>query len=90
MARHVPVIPLNCLPAQDHFYRHFGARAIGLILVPFVIYLSFFWVHFAVLTRSGPGDSFMSPEFQETLSGSEMLLNSQGTLYPHTLFMLHG
>jgi len=63
---------------QEYFWRHFTARAIGLIVVPFVIYLSFFYVHFAVLTQSGPGDSFMSPAFQETLAGNEMLLNSKG------------
>jgi dolichyl-phosphate-mannose-protein mannosyltransferase len=54
------------------------ARAIGLIVVPFVIYLSFFYVHFAILVQSGPGDTFMSPAFQETLAGNEMLLNSHG------------
>ena len=54
------------------------ARVVGLIVVPFIIYLSFFYVHFAILVQSGPGDSFMSPAFQETLAGNEMLLNSQG------------
>lgn len=54
------------------------ARAVGLIVVPFILYLSFFWVHFTVLTHSGPGDTFMSPAFQETLIGNELLLNSQG------------
>lgn len=57
------------------------ARAIGLIVVPFIIYLSFFYVHFAILTQSGPGDTFMSPAFQETLSGNEMLLNSHGMIF---------
>jgi dolichyl-phosphate-mannose-protein mannosyltransferase len=55
------------------------ARAIGLIVVPFIIYLSFFYVHFAILTRSGTGDTFMSPAFQETLIGNELLMNSQGS-----------
>jgi dolichyl-phosphate-mannose-protein mannosyltransferase len=63
---------------QEYFWRHFTARAIGLIAVPFLIYLSFFYVHFAVLVRSGPGDAFMSPAFQETLVGNDMLLNSRG------------
>lgn len=63
---------------QEHFWRHFAARAIGLILIPFVVYLSFFYVHFAILTKSGPGDTFMSPQFQETLAGNELLMNSQG------------
>ncbi len=54
------------------------ARATGLILVPFILYLSFFYIHFSILTTSGPGDSFMSPAFQETLAGNEMLLKSHG------------
>lgn len=54
------------------------ARSVGLIAVPLVLYLSFFYVHFAVLTHSGTGDTFMSPAFQETLIGNELLLNSQG------------
>lgn len=49
------------------FFQHFFARAFSLIIVPLVLFLFWFWVHFAILTRSGPGDSFMSPEFQETL-----------------------
>jgi dolichyl-phosphate-mannose--protein O-mannosyl transferase len=45
---------------------------------PFVIYLAIFYVHFSILIYSGPGDSFMSPAFQETLKGNELLLNAQG------------
>ena len=71
-------IPSPLMLSQDYFTRHFMARAMGLIIVPFIIYLSFFYVHFAILVQSGPGDSFMSPAFQETLAGNEMLLNSQG------------
>ncbi|KAG6845492.1 hypothetical protein H0H87_008389 [Tephrocybe sp. NHM501043] len=73
----------------EHFWKHFAARAVGLILVPFVIYLSFFYVHFAILTHSGPGDTFMSPAFQETLLGNEMLLNSQEIRFYDTLTMKH-
>lgn len=57
------------------FGKHFVARAFALIVVPFFFYLFWFQVHFAILTRSGPGDDFMSPEFQETLS--ENLMSSQ-------------
>ena len=64
---------------MDYFWQHFAARAVGLIVVPLIVYLSFFYVHFAILTHSGTGDTFMSPAFQETLSGNELLLNSQGT-----------
>ncbi|KAJ7180678.1 glycosyltransferase family 39 protein [Mycena filopes] len=74
---------------MEHFWRHFTARAVGLILVPFVIYLSFFYIHFAVLTKSGPGDTFMSPAFQETLAGNEMLMNSQEIKYFDVVTMRH-
>ena len=64
---------------KEYFGKHFIARTIGLIVIPFIIYLSFFYVHFAILNQSGPGDTFMSPAFQETLLGNEMLLNSKGS-----------
>ncbi|KAF9365882.1 hypothetical protein BGX34_007831, partial [Mortierella sp. NVP85] len=57
---------------MQEFMNHFWARALALILVPFIIYLFWFWVHFAILTRSGSGDDFMSSEFQETLKGNSM------------------
>lgn len=54
------------------FYRHFKARFIGLIVLPFAIYLFWFWVHFAVLKDSGPGNAYMSPAFQETLANNPL------------------
>ncbi|KAF2151368.1 glycosyltransferase family 39 protein [Myriangium duriaei CBS 260.36] len=54
------------------FGKHLAARVTGLIIVPFCIYLFWFQVHFAILNRSGPGDDFMSPQFQETLSDNLM------------------
>ncbi|KAF1348496.1 dolichyl-phosphate-mannose--protein mannosyltransferase [Delphinella strobiligena] len=54
------------------FGKHLSARLVGLIVVPFMLYLFWFQVHFAILSRSGPGDDFMSPEFQETLSDNIM------------------
>ncbi|KAF4611280.1 hypothetical protein D9613_007056 [Agrocybe pediades] len=43
----------------------------------------------AILTQSGPGDSFMSPAFQETLAGNEMLLNSKEIHYYDTVTLRH-
>ncbi|KAG0215255.1 hypothetical protein BGX28_000474 [Mortierella sp. GBA30] len=57
---------------MQEFMSHFWARVVGLILVPIVVYLFWFYVHFAILTHSGPGDDFMSTEFQETLKGNTM------------------
>ncbi|KAJ3388379.1 hypothetical protein HDU84_009813 [Entophlyctis sp. JEL0112] len=58
------------------FYKHFAARALCLIVLPISLYLSFFYIHFALLPYSGPGDAFMSPKFQATLLGNEMLTKS--------------
>lgn len=52
--------------------KHFIARAVGLILVPFLVYLTSFAVHLGVLNRSGEGDGFMSSAFQHTLIGHGM------------------
>ncbi|KAG8902034.1 hypothetical protein FRB99_004858 [Tulasnella sp. 403] len=73
----------------EQFYRHFAARALGLIVWPFMVYLSFFWIHFKVLKYSGTGDSFMSPQFQESLAGNELLLNSQEIRYYDIVTLKH-
>lgn len=39
--------------------------AVGLLFLPFLFYLSVFFVHFALLPHSGPGDAFMSQAFQK-------------------------
>ena len=71
------------------FGKHFAARAIGLIIVPFLMYLFWFQVHFAILTRSGPGDDFMTPAFQETLSDNIMNAASTGIEYYDSIAMKH-
>ncbi|KAL7415547.1 dolichyl-phosphate-mannose-protein mannosyltransferase [Mrakia frigida] len=74
---------------MERFSQHFLARVVGLILLPFIIYLSFFWVHFKILCYSGTGDTFMSAAFQETLMGNELLLNSQEIRYYDTISFRH-
>lgn len=69
--------------------KHFAARLVGLIIIPFFFYLFWFQVHFAILNRSGPGDEFMSPEFQETLSDNAMTAQSVGVQYFDTITMRH-
>ena len=71
------------------FGKHFAARLFGLIAVPFFFYLFWFQVHFAILSRSGPGDDFMTPEFQETLSDNIMTLQSVGIEYYDTIAIRH-
>ncbi|KAK7739966.1 Dolichyl-phosphate-mannose--protein mannosyltransferase 4 [Cytospora paraplurivora] len=74
---------------MPEFGKHFAARAFGLIVMPFIFYLFWFQVHFAVLTRSGPGDDFMTPEFQETLSDNVMLSNAVTINYYDTITLKH-
>ena len=71
------------------FGKHFAARFFGLIMVPFFFYLFWFQVHFAILTKSGPGDDFMSPEFQETLSDNIMTSQAVGINYFDSIAIRH-
>lgn len=80
--------PGGALSMQE-FMKHFAARAFGLIIMPFLFYLFWFQVHFAILTRSGPGDDFMSPEFQETLSDNVILQNAFTIEYYDQIVLKH-
>lgn len=44
----------------------------GLIIVPLVVYVMSFYLHFAILNRSGPGDAQMSSLFQANLKGTDV------------------
>eukprot|EP01134_Creolimax_fragrantissima_P007645 CFRG7645T1 len=52
--------------------QHFFARAACLIVLPIIIYISFFAVHFQSVKHSGPGDGFMSSAFQTSLIGNKL------------------
>ncbi|KAI1322885.1 glycosyltransferase family 39 protein [Xylariaceae sp. FL0255] len=80
--------PGGALNLQQFGY-HFAARAVGLVILPFLFYLFWFQVHFAILTRSGPGDDFMTPEFQETLSDNVMTANAMTIDYYDTITLRH-
>ncbi|ORY62156.1 glycosyltransferase family 39 protein [Pseudomassariella vexata] len=80
--------PGGALELAD-FAKHFAARAFGLIAMPFIFYLFWFQVHFSILTRSGPGDDFMTPEFQETLSDNVMMANSITINYYDSISLRH-
>lgn len=58
--------------------KHFYARAFALIFIPVCVYLFWFYVHFAILIESGPGDSFMTPRFQDTLRNSPLKMLALG------------
>lgn len=75
--------------AMPEFGKHLTARIIGFIVVPFLMYLFWFQVHFTILSRSGPGDDFMTPEFQETLSDNLMTQQAVGIDYFDNIAMKH-
>ncbi|OAA71236.1 dolichyl-phosphate-mannose-protein mannosyltransferase 2 [Cordyceps fumosorosea ARSEF 2679] len=51
---------------------HVVTRVVGLIIVPFLIYMLSFALHFAILSKSGPGDAQMSSLFQANLQGTDV------------------
>ncbi|RDW83200.1 PMT-domain-containing protein [Coleophoma crateriformis] len=51
---------------------HLAARVLCLIILPLLIYMLSFAVHFMVLENSGPGDAQMSSLFQANLRGTEV------------------
>ncbi|KAJ9068761.1 Dolichyl-phosphate-mannose--protein mannosyltransferase 4 [Entomophthora muscae] len=73
----------------SHVLQHFMARVLGLILIPALVYLSFFWIHFKILTNSGTGDAFMSPEFQTTLKGNNLFTQSLPVKYGDNITLFH-
>ncbi|RPA99977.1 protein O-mannosyl-transferase 2 [Choiromyces venosus 120613-1] len=54
------------------YAQHWVARIIGLIVIPMVVYMWSFWMHFTILENSGPGDAQMSSLFQANLKGTEL------------------
>ncbi|KAI0203893.1 glycosyltransferase family 39 protein [Astrocystis sublimbata] len=80
--------PGGALGLREFGY-HFAARAVGFIILPFMFYLFWFQVHFAILSRSGPGDDFMSPGFQETLSDNVLTANAININYYDSITIRH-
>lgn len=73
----------------EQFAQHFFARLFALIIVPFVIYLYWFYLHFQILKKSGPGNAFMSSDFQDTLEDSEHTIQSKFVNYYDVVTIKH-
>ncbi|KAJ2516234.1 Dolichyl-phosphate-mannose--protein mannosyltransferase 4 [Coemansia sp. RSA 1939] len=69
--------------------RHFAARAGALIALPAMLYLAFFYIHFAVLTRTGPGDAYHSSRFQMQLIDNPMTKSSFDVHYGDQIAIKH-
>ncbi|KAI8321561.1 putative PMT4-dolichyl-phosphate-mannose--protein O-mannosyltransferase [Martensiomyces pterosporus] len=83
------IIDIRRGTTMAQFARHFVARALALIAVPFVLYLGFFYVHFAVLTHTGPGDAYHSSEFQMQLIDNPMTKSSFDVHYGDQVLFKH-
>ncbi|KAH9484580.1 Dolichyl-phosphate-mannose--protein mannosyltransferase 2 [Psilocybe cubensis] len=55
--------------------KHWGARIFCLIIVPILVFMASFKIHFMVLNHSGPGDAQMSSLFQANLEGNDFAQN---------------
>lgn len=51
---------------------HLGFRVFSLIVIPLMVYMFSFWLHFLILENSGPGDAQMSSLFQANLRGTDV------------------
>lgn len=65
------------MPKQTYI-KHWVSRIVCLIVVPMVVYLISFALHFALLYKSGDGDAQMSSLFQANLQGSSLGQNPLG------------
>ncbi|KAF9258911.1 glycosyltransferase family 39 protein [Marasmius fiardii PR-910] len=62
------------MPVRDQV-RHWTARIVCLIILPFLVFMASFKIHFMVLSNSGPGDAQMSSLFQANLVGNDFSKN---------------
>jgi dolichyl-phosphate-mannose-protein mannosyltransferase len=73
-----PVVGLTSsylTPPKTIYIKHWIARGLCLILLPLIVYLISFKIHFLILNQSGPGDAQMSSLFQANLEGNDFAKN---------------
>ena len=74
--------------SQREYAAHWGARIVCLIIVPILVFMATFKIHFLVLNHSGPGDAQMSSLFQANLEGNDFARNPLGKLSAYHVYAL--
>ncbi|KAJ7677341.1 glycosyltransferase family 39 protein [Mycena rosella] len=62
------------MPVRDQI-KHWGARVVCLIIIPILVFMASFKIHFMILNQTGPGDAQMSSLFQANLEGNDFSKN---------------
>lgn len=60
---------------SDKKLKFFIEGVLFLIIIPLLLYFFIFVLHFSLLTQSGPGDVFHSPQFQKSLIGNRFSID---------------
>ncbi|KAG1233350.1 hypothetical protein G6F68_003622 [Rhizopus microsporus] len=79
----------NLQVTKSQFTAHFIFRFIGLFILPIILYISCFYIHFAILTQPGPGDTFMTVEFQNELKGIDPVEEPVPIVYGSLITIRH-
>lgn len=74
---------------DSNMLKHFSSRFFTLFLLPVTIYLSVFYIHFAVLPFSGKGSGAFPPDFQNTLIGHDYDKQPVEVSYGSTITIKH-
>ena len=51
---------------------HWLARLFCLLAIPAVIFVIPYWIHLKIVNKTGPGDDYMTPQFQSALEGNKI------------------
>ncbi|PFH46089.1 glycosyltransferase family 39 protein [Amanita thiersii Skay4041] len=68
------------MPVHEQI-KHWSARIVCLIVVPILVFMASFKIHFMILNHSGPGDAQMSSLFQANLVGNDFSKNPLEVAY---------
>ncbi|SCU82461.1 LAME_0C01244g1_1 [Lachancea meyersii CBS 8951] len=63
------------------YFKHWVIRVINLIIIPFMVYLFCFKIHFTILHKSGTGDASTNTLFQVNLDGNKIKLGPRNVAF---------